>query len=264
MSAKPIVWITGASSGIGLALSQECSRRGMYVVLSARSKYKLETVKDSLAYPLDALVLPMDVTKQHEVDNAVSQLLDKDMIPHYLINNAGISQRSLIRDTLMQTYHELMDINYFGTIRVTKGILPFMQKQSSKNIAVISSIAGKVGAPQRSGYAASKHALHGFFDCLRAEIASSGIGVSIICPGYTQTDIDLNALGADGKPTNQRDHENQSGMTAAYLAKKTMDAILAGKQEVYIGGFEKNAVFLKRFFPGLLSYILKRKNRNSR
>lgn len=260
---KPVVWITGASSGIGEELAKVYSKEGYFVILSARREAKLKEVVSELYAPDSSLVLPMDVTQSVSIAQAWDLVSSQSIEVDLLINNAGISQRSKILDTTLETYRKLMEVNYHGVVDLTKRVVEDMVARKEGHIAVISSIAGKVGAPKRSGYSASKHALHGFFDCLRAEVTDDGVNVTIVCPGYARTNIDVNALNADGQASKTRDNENQTGLFPDKLAQDIFKAIQRKKKEVYFGGFEVVAVYLKRFFPGLLSRILVKKNRTT-
>lgn len=255
MIDKRVVWITGASSGIGEALAITYSAAGWFVVLSARSTAKLEVVKNRLKDPGASLVMPLDVTLPLAAEEVAGQISASLGRLDLLINSAGMSQRSMIINTDLEAYRKLIDVNYLGSVYVTKAALGLLIANRG-TVAVMSSIAGKIGAPKRSGYAASKHALHGFFDCLRAELSGSGVGVSILCPGYVNTDIDLHALGHDGKPTGKEDRDNRNGMSPEVLADKIYTAIAKRKQEAYFGGAEVLAVYLKRYMPRLLSRLL--------
>ena len=176
-----------------------------------------------------------------------------------LFNNGGVSQRSLAKDTAMEVDKRLMDVNYLGTVALSKALLPHFMEKNSGHFVVITSIVGKVGTPLRSSYAASKHALHGFFDSLRAEIYQNNIKVTLACPGFVQTNVSLNALTADGTPQNKMDSATKNGLAPEVFVKKLLKAVRQEKQEVYIGGFkEKLAVYIKRLFPKLLSKMIRK------
>jgi dehydrogenase/reductase SDR family member 7B len=147
--------------------------------------------------------------------------------------------------------------NYLGTVALTKSILPKMLELESGHIVVVTSLVGKFGSPYRSSYAASKHALHGFFDSLRAEIFSKNIKVTIVCPGFVKTNISLNALTGEGKPQKTMDEATENGLKPEYVADKIIKAIIKEKEEVYIGGKETRGIWMKRFFPGFLSKKLR-------
>lgn len=255
------VWITGASSGIGRALSIALNTNGAICILSARSVEGLNQTKSMCDYPENCHILPFDVLDKKAVLSAVSEV-DKLGGVDILINNAGRSQRSKAEETQMHVYRSLMELNYFAVVNLTKLVLPQMIEKGEGSIVTISSVAGKVGPPYRSGYAASKHALHGFFDSLRAEITHKGIHVLVVCPGYINTPIAHNALAGDGKQYNKSDAENANGLDPNDLAQKILKSIKKKKTEVYFGQFEVNAVRLKRFWPAILTHMLHRKFMN--
>lgn len=252
------VWITGASSGIGRELAKEISRAGGVCILSARSESRLHETNALTARPDSNIILPLDVTNEEQIEKAYGKLKQSGPID-ILINNAGVSQRSTTEATEMSVYRSLMEVNYFAVVKLTKTVLPEMLSRGKGSIVTISSIAGKVGPPYRSGYAASKHALHGFFDSMRAEVSHRGIHVLIVCPGYINTPIALNALNAKGDKYNKVDRENAEGLDPNDLAKSILKSIVGKKNEVYFGQFEVNAVRLKRLWPGLLTRLLHRK-----
>lgn len=257
---KPI-WITGASSGIGKALARELSSRGAHVILSARSTDKLEAVKESLPHPEKAEVVTLDMLDESAVQATATKISSKYPNLFMLINNAGRSQRSKVIDTEYTVYKDLMNLNYFSVVHLTKQILPTLYKNNSGHIITLSSVAGKLGAPYRSGYAASKHALHGFFDCLRSEAWHYGVIVTLICPGFVNTPIAHNAVAGDGKALGKSDPDNENGMSPEYVAKAICDAAEKKKEEVLLGGKELMGIKVKRFFPGLLRSILKKKSK---
>jgi short-subunit dehydrogenase len=253
-----IVWITGASSGIGRALSIEISKNGGRCILSARSENQLHETNDLTQNGDRNIILPLDVTDEKAIDAAYKKLKEIGPID-ILINNAGVSQRSTTETTELSVYRSLMEVNYFAVVKLTKTILPDMLMRNAGSIVTISSIAGKVGPPYRSGYAASKHALHGFMDSLRAEVSHRGLNILVVCPGYINTPIAVNALNGQGGKYNKLDVENANGLEPQDLAQKIVRAIAKKKNEVYFGKFEVNAVRLKRFLPGLLTKMLNRK-----
>ncbi|MDF1697220.1 MAG: SDR family oxidoreductase [Saprospiraceae bacterium] len=252
------VWITGASSGIGRELAVEISKLGGACILSARSESMLKETNELTVGKDKNVVVPLDVTDETAVESAYASIIEDGPVD-ILINNAGVSQRSTAEDTAMSVYRSLMEVNYFGVVKLTKVVLDAMLKRGQGSIVTISSIAGKVGPPYRSGYAGSKHALHGFMDSLRAEISHRGVHVLVVCPGYINTPIAINALNGKGEKYNKKDEENAQGLDPNDLAKMILKAIAKKKNEVYFGKFEVNAVRLKRFWPGLLTKMLSRK-----
>lgn len=201
------------------------------------------------------MVLPMDVTDFASLPVLVQQALGRFGNIQVLINNAGISQRSAVKDTLFEVDKKIMEVNFLGTVALTKAVLPSMLGQKGGQIVVISSVMGKIGTPRRSAYAASKHALHGYFDSLRAEIHEQGVKVTLICPGYVHTNVTINALTADGSANKKMAEATRNGMDPGVFAEKALRAIAREKEEVLIGGKEILGVYIKRFFPRLFSRI---------
>lgn len=254
-----IIWITGASSGIGKSLAIALSKKQTKLILSSRNEAALNAVKNACEYPENVKVLPLDlenyINLSAKVEAALALFGGVDM----LFNNGGVSQRSLAKDTTMEVDKRIMEVNYLGTVALTKALLPHFIDKKGGHFVVITSIVGKIGTPLRSSYAASKHALHGFFDSLRAEVYHYNIKVTLACPGFVQTNVSLNALTADGTPQNKMDGATKNGLTPEVFAEKLLKAVRQEKQEVYIGGFkEKLAVYVKRFFPKLLSKMIRK------
>ncbi len=253
-----IIWITGASSGIGEAMAKEYAAKGCKLILSARNTEKLNSLKNSLNDPDQVEVLPLDLANiidaSELVDNAIKKFgrIDK------LILNAGISQRSLVSETKLSVYRDLMEVNYFGNIALAHELLKYFDKNNSGHFIVVTSLVGKFGTPYRSGYSASKHALHGHFDSLRAELMreNKDINVTILCPGFVQTNISFNALAGTGDKTEKFDDSNANGLTAEVFAKKAYQAIAAKKYEAYIGRKEVFGIYLKRFLPTIFAKIV--------
>lgn len=254
-----VVWITGASSGIGEAVALEVARHtNVRLVLSARREDELQRVAIQTGLPASAvLVLPMDMTDTESLIAHVETVRQRFGRIDYVFQNAGITQRSAVAATDLSVYKRIMDVNFFGVVALTKAILPLMLKQGNGHFVVTSSVAGKIGTKQRSGYCASKHALHGFFDSLRAETFDAGLRVTIVCPGYIQTPISVSALSGSGDVHGKMDENQQKGMVADAFARQLLKAVSQEKEEVYIGGTETYGIYLKRFLPGLLSRILR-------
>lgn len=257
MFAEKTVWITGASSGIGEATAYEMAADGAKLILSARRKEELERVKSKCtangASASDIMVLALDVTDEAVMPGVVAKAKAFTGRIDMLFNNAGISQRSLCIDTDMATYRQLFEVDVFGQIALTKLVLPIMLEQGSGHMAITASVAGKIGAKLRTGYCAAKHAMMGFFDALRAEVAQQGIFVTTITPGYIQTAISTNALKGDGSKFGKVDKNIGAGMDVTACAKVIMKGFKAGKREIPVGeGMEMKALWVKRFFPNKL------------
>jgi dehydrogenase/reductase SDR family protein 7 len=250
-----VVWITGASSGIGEALAYELSQRNCKLILSARNIEKLEAVKLKCVNS-EVVVLPFDLADFDNAKNHVAIALSFFGRIDILINNGGVSQRSLISETDFEVDKKLIEVDYLGTVALSKALLPHFIQNQKGHFVTISSLMGKFGSPYRSGYCGAKHALHGFFDVLRMEHQKDNIDVTLICPGFVQTGVANNALTADGSKQNKDDAATSNGMNVAQFAKKLIKAVEANKFEVYIGGKEVLGVYLKRFFPKLLHRVV--------
>lgn len=252
------VWITGASSGIGEALAYEFHRAGARLILSARREDELGRVRSRCGGEKLTRVLPLDVTQAVDLQEKAAAALQMFGGIDILVNNAGVTQRSLVADTELAVYRNLMEVNFFGAVALTKAVLPSMIENRGGRIVVISSLVGKFGTPLRSGYAAAKHALHGFFDSLRAEVSRNGIKVTLVCPGYIRTDISLHALRGDGSYHAKMDSGQARGMPVEQCAAQILRALSRGKEEIYVGNRDKYIVYLKRFFPGIFSRVIAR------
>lgn len=251
------IWITGASSGIGEALSKEYDQSGNTLFLSGRKVTELERVKSEIK-SAEVYLIPFDISDEIASYNAVKQVgeLTQGTL-HLLINNAGISQRSLALDTVVEVDKKLMDVNYISQVRLTKAAMPLLLQSKNAQIVVISSVMGKIGTPYRSAYAGSKHALHGFFNSLRAELHDKNVTVTLISPGFVQTAISINALTGDGSAQNSMDQGNAQGLTPKQFAQKAVKAIENKKKEVVISKFkEKFGVFMYKFFPNIFAILI--------
>lgn len=261
--AGKVIWLTGASSGIGEALAYELAKKNVKLILSARRKDELERVKGNCQAHSQSEIklLPFDLAEATTL-----QLISEAAVHLYghidiLINNGGISQRSLAKETVLSVDRRIMEVDYFGTISITKYLLPHFLERKRGHFVTISSVMGKIGTPYRSGYAAAKHALQGFFDSLRAEVwkESPSIFVTMICPGWVRTNVTINALAGDGSTLNTMDSTTAQGLDPKLVGQKIIKAIEAKKNEVYIGGLkEVSAVYLKRYLPGIFARMVRK------
>lgn len=256
---KKVIWITGASSGIGEALAYEFNKRGNFLILSARRVAELERVKNNCQNSEETVkILPLDLIESQSFPEKAVEAQEFFGGVDMLINNGGISQRALAVEARMETVRKLMEINFFGTIALTKAVLPGMIQQKSGHIVVISSVMGKLGTRLRSAYAASKHALHGWFDCLRQEVYDDNINVTLVCPGFIKTNVTVNALTADGEKHNEVEDAQKTAMPPDVFAQKLITKLAKGQDEIYIGGKEILAIYIKRWFPAVLNRILRK------
>ncbi|MBR9814681.1 SDR family oxidoreductase [bacterium] len=256
--AGKAVWITGASAGIGEALAIAFADAGCRLLLSARRADALARVAERCAAAPDVQVLPLDVTDPAAVDAALAKAESLIGPIDVLVNNAGVTQRSSAAKTDMAVYRSLMEVNYFGAVALTRAVLPGMLERGQGQIVAMSSVAGKVGAPLRTGYCGAKHALVGYCDALRAEVHDRGVRVLVVCPGFVKTDISYAALKADGSAHATMDDDQAAGVPAEQVAARTLRAIEQGDEEILVGGKETLAVSLKRVAPGLLNKLTRK------
>ncbi|MGB2153157.1 MAG: SDR family oxidoreductase [Flavobacteriaceae bacterium] len=255
-----VIWITGASSGIGAELAKQYSKQGKLLILSARRDAELKAVKNSCDYPENIKILPLDLKDFDSMEKHVKKAITFFGSIDLLINNGGVSQRSLIAETNFHVYQELININYLGTVALTKALLPHFIEKGKGHFAVVTSVMGKFGSPYRSGYCGAKHALHGFFDVLRMEHQKDNVDVTLICPGFVQTQVTVNALTGTGERLNHDDPGTKNGLDVAYFCRKMIRAIQKKKWEVSFGRKEKLGVFIKRFSQKLVHAIVIRSN----
>lgn len=253
-----VVWITGASSGIGEALAYTFAKRKAKLILSARRQDELERVKKNCNLPEgDILVLPLDVAEHHKAEEATQKVLATFKHVDILINNAGLSHWSKIKDMSFDVLKRIMDVNFMGGAMLTKAVLPSMLERREGTIVVVSSILGKIVTGKQAAYNASKHAIHGFYDTLRAEYSKEGINVLLVCPGFVNTNVAKNSLNKEGVPINKNNKMIESGLDPLYVSEEILKSISGKKEELLIAGAkEKMAVYMKRFFPGLFSKMI--------
>ncbi len=254
------VWVTGASSGIGEALAYVLAERGARLILSARRRPVLEELASSLPRPDEHVVVPLDLTSGDGLEQMALNVIREHGPLDILVNNGGVSQRGFAVETDMAVVRRIMETNFFGAVALTRGVLPSMLERGAGKLVIISSVVGKFGTPKRSSYAASKHALHGYFDALRLEVQSQGVGVTLVCPGYVRTAVSQNALGPDGSPHMQLDEGQAGGVSPEAAALRIVKAIRGDEKEIYFGGREVLGIYAKRFLPGLFDRVLERVN----
>ncbi|MEJ5963783.1 SDR family oxidoreductase [Pedobacter immunditicola] len=244
-----VVWITGASSGIGEALVYKYHKAGAKLIISSRNRDELFRVKTNCKGAINIHVLSLDLEQTETLPQKAIEALRIFGKIDILINCGGISQRSLALETTAETEEKIMRVNFWGTVTLSKAVIPAMIQKGGGQVVCISSLVGKFGTKFRSAYSASKHALHGYFDSLRSEIYDKNISITMICPGFIKTNVSMNAMTADGKPQNSMDDTIAHGMPAAECAEKIFKAVSDRKEEVYMGGKEVKGVLFKRFFP---------------
>ena len=229
---------------------------GAKVVISARRRDALDAVRAESAHPENVAIVPLD-----QADLAQSASAARDALAAFggldvLVLNGGVSQRSLAIETDLRVDERLIIVNFLANVAIVKAILPQLVAQPSAKIGVISSLVGRVGSPYRTGYAASKHALHGFFDSLRAEIPET-VSITMVCPGFVKTNVSLNALTGDGSALGTMDNAQARGLEVGPVAERALRAIVDRRREIYIAGPEGRAIWLQRFAPWLLARMLR-------
>jgi short-subunit dehydrogenase len=251
-----VVWITGASSGIGEALAYAFAAEGALLVLSARREEELQRVAKACG---NAYVLPFDMLSVAEHADRVQDVINTYGRIDYLVLNAGVSQRSFVKDTTFDVYRRLFEVNFFSIVSLTQAVLPIFSAQKSGVFVPIASVAGRISTPRRAAYGATKHALIGFFDSVRAEVFNDGIRVTTILPGYIKTNISLHAMNEKGEAYGKMDPNQAKGLDPNITAQKILQAVLAGKNEFFVGGFlEGFGLFVKRFFPSIMPFMLRK------
>ncbi|MCD8352467.1 MAG: SDR family oxidoreductase [Planctomycetaceae bacterium] len=254
------VWITGASSGIGQALAVEMARLGAKVLLSARRLERLnQTAERCRTFGGTVAVLPLDLANTESLravaDEAAARLGPIDI----LLNIGGVGMRGLALDTDLAVAKRIMDVDFWGAVELTRAVAPGMIARGGGQIVALSGVLGKFGAPRRSFYSASKHAMHGWFESLREETLGTGLEITLLVPGWVRTEISEQALEADGKHHGSMDAGQENGITSEECAKRCVPAIVAGRAEQLVGGIECGGVYLNRFWPGLFKRFLRRR-----
>lgn len=242
-----IIWITGASSGIGEALVDEFAKEGAVVIASSHEPEELKRVKEK--YNSDNIhTVDFNLGEPEEVVKAAKQVLKEYGRVDVLMNNGGISQRAMAIESPIEVDRRLMEIDYFAGVILTKAVLPGMIERGYGHIGVTSTISGKFGFPMRSAYAAAKHALFGFYESLLAENYNKGLRVTIFSPGRVRTNISLNSVDKDGNARNVMDAGQANGISPEKCAMKMLRTMKRGRKDVLIGGKELLMVWIHKYF----------------
>lgn len=253
------ILVTGASSGIGEAFAKQLAAAGANLILSSRQVDKLEALKKSLPNAENHQVLVLDVSNPAQLKSVIDSNAELFENIDVLINNAGISQRALTWEASHESERQIMETNFFGPVVLTKAVLPGMMKRNAGQIINMSSPAGKFGFPLRSSYSASKHAIHGYFDTLRAELHGKNIKVLLACPGRVDTNMSINAVTSDGSKNGRKETRLAGGLSADDAAKIILKAAKKGKAELYIGK-EQILIYLNRYLPSAFRAVVSKFN----
>ena len=254
------IWLTGASSGIGEALAYALSHQGAHLILSARRAAELDRVKKGCAYPEKVDIVPIDLSSPSSVEQAIHHCQIHYTCVDMLFNNGGISQRAEALDTDMEVVRKMMEIDFFSNIALSKAVALRMKENGGGHIIITSSLMGKWGFFLRSGYAAAKHALHGYYDSMRMEVEKYNIRITLLTPGFIASDISKHALDNNGDATGEMDNNQATGMTTTECAEKILRGVAAGKTEFGIGGKELLGLKLRRFVPSVFEKILRKRS----
>lgn len=247
--------ITGASSGIGEALAKTFFDQGYSLVLGARNVEKLDVLVTNLGGISNAIAVKTDVSIESDCENLIQTAIKTFGKIDALICNAGISMRALFTDTDIKVLHQLMDVNFWGTVYCTKHAMPYLLKTKGSLIG-ISSIAGYVGLPGRSGYSASKFAMQGFLETIRNENIQNGLHVLVACPGFTASNIRFTALTADGSAQSESPREETKMMQPEEVASYIFKAVKNRTRDLILTPTGKAAIWLRRLFPKLSDKII--------
>jgi short-subunit dehydrogenase len=251
-----VAWITGASSGIGEALVREFVAGGATVIASSKDLQGLERLKATFGDKSSKVhCIPFDLADNQSFKEMADNQVRENGKIDYLLNIGGISQRARIDETPLWLDRKIFEINYFGTIALTKAVLPHMVRQQSGHILATSSISGRFGFPMRSSYSASKQALHGFFETLYLENKKNNIRVSVIIPGRVKTAISIHALGADGKEYGKLDDGQAKGLMPDQAARIIIKGMIRNKREILVGKSEMLMLHIRRYLPWLFFRI---------
>ncbi|HET7003579.1 MAG TPA: SDR family NAD(P)-dependent oxidoreductase [Puia sp.] len=253
-----ICLVTGASSGIGKALSQKLNSMGAIVILTARNRENLELVKADCTYPDRTRILPFDMEDINKIESFARTAWNVFQNIDFVFLNAGMAIRDMVHLTDLGMVYKQMNINFFSPVALSKALLPYMREKKQGCFVVTSSLCGKFGVPKLSAYSASKHALHGFFESLRAEYESDGIHVTMITAGLVKTDITVHALKGNGTINGKMQESVAGGISPEACSNEIVRAVAVGKCDALVGGIEKYSVLVKRFFPGILRMVITR------
>ncbi|CAN5217436.1 SDR family NAD(P)-dependent oxidoreductase [soil metagenome] len=255
--SQKVIWITGASSGIGEALAYAFYKEGANLILSARNELALVKISENCGDAQRVKILPLDLSQTNMLQSRVITALEHYGKIDILINNAGIAQNYQVINTNEEVIRKIMEVNFFGTVLLSNLLIPLFIQSGGGHLVIISSLSGKFGVPKLSSYSASKHALHGYFNSMRTEVHQKNIRITILVPGYIKTSIAQNALVGDGRISGRNLEIMKRGMDPEKCAIEMVNAIYKKKEEDYIGNKEILSVYFYRFFPKLFNKVIR-------
>ncbi|HCP41261.1 MAG TPA: short-chain dehydrogenase [Cryomorphaceae bacterium] len=252
-----VVWITGASSGIGRALAEAYSNAGAYTIISARREKLLLAVKNGLKCPDTCLVLPLDLSQHFNASLWTQKALAFKGRVDILVNNGGIGHLGRVEEMDFEAERKVMEVNFWAAAALTKAVLPSMLERNSGEIWTVASILAYFGSPKLAAYAASKFAVAGYFESLQYELESSDVHTGILSPGFINTAVTLSSLGPDGMPIGKNSVAQEKGMSPKELAHKFLRKTKKSNppKQVIIGKYERFAVPFKRLFPSIFRVV---------
>jgi NAD(P)-dependent dehydrogenase (short-subunit alcohol dehydrogenase family) len=257
--AGSVVLVTGAGGGLGRAIALRFAQAGARIAALDKDAAGVERLRDEIMRNGgECLALPCDVTDAEACDRAVDAAVGRFGTLDVLVNNAGMSQRSGFAATELAVIRRVMDVNFYGAVHCTKAALPHLVAARGLVVA-ISSVAGYAPLIARTGYAASKHAMHGFFESLRTELAPQGVGVMMVCPSFIATDIDRRALGGDGLPVRHAQVTTGGRMSPEAAAGQILAAAERSRRLLLVGGTARQAWWLSRLAPALYEQLMARR-----
>lgn len=262
--ADQVVWITGASRGIGAELAQAFAAQGARLILSAPETERpglertMALCQLAMATPDACRIEVFDLTRSDDIALAHARVQASGWQVDVLVHNAGITHRSMALETRIDVDRQVMAVNYFGPLELTKLVAPDMVRRGRGSIVAVASVLGLIATPHRSAYIAAKHALHGFFEALRTETLDQGIHVMLAYPGFVNTDISVHALTAQGGIHGKQDPGQSNAMSPQRVAQAIVDGLIQRRPRLLIAGKEGWLVLLQRFAPGLVTRIVRR------
>lgn len=254
--AKKRIWIIGASSGIGEGLVKILAEKGAKLIISARNESKLIELKAAF-HLAEIEVLALDVENLSSLQDLTDRAWQHFDGLDYVFLNAGMTVRDLVVDSRLDVERKIMDINFWGPVAITKVLLSEKKPDSKLHLVLTSSLSGKYGVPKLAAYAASKHAIHGYFDSLRAETFGSGLFIHIVIPGFIRTNITVAGLRGDGSTSGKMQNALAEGMDPEVCALGILRGLERGKEEFVVGGSERFTVPLNRLFPSLMKRLIR-------